>query len=89
MHVFYLHIKCSRYSITNTAKLKYHLHNKALRKMPLFHLISWCGNFVERHSFRKIRGNNGILRSEENQTEEVFCVFIIDSNPLTTVVPHI
>ena len=20
--------------------------------MPLFHLISWCGNFVERHSFR-------------------------------------
>ena len=26
--------------------------NMPLRKMPLFHLISWRGNFVERHSFR-------------------------------------
>ena len=23
-----------------------------LRKIPSFHLISWCGNFAERHSFR-------------------------------------
>ena len=25
--------------------------NLKLRKIPLFHLISWCGNFVEMHSF--------------------------------------
>ena len=24
----------------------------SLRKIPYFHLISWCGSFVERHSFR-------------------------------------
>ena len=23
-----------------------------MRKLPKFHLISWCGNFVEVHSFR-------------------------------------
>ena len=23
------------------------------RNIPKFHLISWCGNFVERHSFRE------------------------------------
>ena len=27
-----------------------------LRKTPYFHLISWCGHFVERHSFRIISG---------------------------------
>ena len=25
--------------------------------MPQFHLISWCGNFVERHSFHKLCRN--------------------------------
>ena len=31
------------------------LQNKSfsLRKIPLFHLISWCENFVEKHSFYK------------------------------------
>ena len=24
----------------------------SLRKIPYFHLISWCGNFLKRHSFR-------------------------------------
>ena len=24
----------------------------SLQKIPQFHVISWCGNFVERHSFR-------------------------------------
>ena len=24
----------------------------SLRRIPQFHLKSWCGNFVERHSFR-------------------------------------
>ena len=28
-----------------------------LCKIPSFHLISWCRNFVERHSFRIVLGN--------------------------------
>ena len=28
-----------------------------LRKIVLFQLISWCGNFVERHSFRIVLGD--------------------------------
>ena len=28
-----------------------------LRKIPKFHLISWYGNFVERHSFPKLFGS--------------------------------
>ena len=27
-----------------------------LRKTPQFHLISWCGNFVVRHSYRIVSG---------------------------------
>ena len=30
----------------------------ALRKIPYFHLISWCGNFMERHSFRIVSGDS-------------------------------
>ena len=29
-----------------------------LRKIPWFHLISWCGNFVERNSFRIVSGDS-------------------------------
>ena len=28
----------------------------ALQKIPWFDLISWCGNFAERHSFRIVSG---------------------------------
>ena len=28
-----------------------------LGKMPYFHLNSWCGNFLERHSFRVVLGD--------------------------------
>ena len=28
----------------------------SLPKIPQFHLISWCGNFGERHSFRMVSG---------------------------------
>ena len=31
---------------------------KTLRKMSLFHLIAWYGNFVERHSFRIVSGDS-------------------------------
>ena len=33
-------------------------HSLPLRKIPWFHLISWCGNFVERHSFHIILGDS-------------------------------
>ena len=29
----------------------------SLRQIPKFHLISFCGNFVERHSLRRVLGN--------------------------------
>ena len=29
-----------------------------LRKIPKFHLISWCGNFEERNSFRIVSGES-------------------------------
>ena len=29
-----------------------------LRKIPKFHLMSWCGNFAERHSFRRVLGES-------------------------------
>ena len=32
------------------------MYGKSMRKVPQFHLISWCENFVERHSFRKVSG---------------------------------
>ena len=28
------------------------IHLTSLQKIPQFHVISWCGNFVERYSFR-------------------------------------
>ena len=28
----------------------------SLRKIPKFFLISWCGNFVETHSFYRVSG---------------------------------
>ena len=35
------------------------LHSKdiSLRKIPYFYLISWCGSFVERHSFHIVSSN--------------------------------
>ena len=31
--------------------------NKSLCKIPQIYLISWCGNFMERHSFRIVLGH--------------------------------
>ena len=31
---------------------------RSMRKIPQFHLISTCGNFVERHSFRIVSGES-------------------------------
>ena len=32
--------------------------NQLLHKIPKFHLISCCGNFVERHSFHRVWGDS-------------------------------
>ena len=41
-------------------QINYYVNNDilllTLRKIPKFHLISWCENFVERHSFRIVSG---------------------------------
>ena len=45
-----------RYGIKNRSwNLKEALSEGTLRKIPQFHQISWCGNFMERHSFGKVR----------------------------------
>ena len=31
---------------------------QTLRKIPNIHLISWSGNFVQRHSFRRVSGKS-------------------------------
>ena len=34
------------------------LRKVSLHKIPKFHLISWCGSFVERHSFCRVSGDS-------------------------------
>ena len=34
------------------------LQDHTLRKIPKFQLISWCGNFVETHNFRRLSRNS-------------------------------
>ena len=34
------------------------ISSSTLQKLPQFHLISWCGNFVERNSFRIVSGDS-------------------------------
>ena len=41
-----LHFWCSEWYFAIYARSV-----KSLHKMPQFHLISWCGNIVETHSF--------------------------------------
>ena len=48
-HVLYL-FKCSITSV----RFDNVLLCQVLHKIPQFHLISWCGNFEENHSFPKV-----------------------------------
>ena len=43
---------------TNTLMLNSIVDCHTLRKIPKFHLISWCGNFEERYSFRIVSGDS-------------------------------
>ena len=42
----------------NNVLFKQNFIQNALRKIPAFHVTSWCGNFVERHSFRRVSGES-------------------------------
>ena len=45
------------------------------RKIPKFNLISWYGNFMETHSFRRVSGE-----SHENLEKLRFCKISIPGN---------
>ena len=40
-------------------------------KIPQFHLISWCGNFVKRHSFRIVFGESKLCLSTKFPHQEI------------------
>ena len=42
-----------------------------LRKIPQFHLISWCGNFAETHSFRIVSGESPKISTSGNQVRNL------------------
>ena len=47
-------LSCSQEIYRNAFLKISQMSQETLRKIPKFHLISWCGNFVETHSFCKI-----------------------------------
>ena len=55
-----------RYIIFQTLYSNFHLggyferrwRQDSLRKIPKFHLISWCGNFVEKHRVFRVLGDS-------------------------------
>ena len=54
--IFYMSMSKAWYKVKNF-KLEYSLDfSYHCEKYHNFHLISWCGNFVERHSFRIVLG---------------------------------
>ena len=48
----------------------------SLRKIPQFHLISWCGYFAERHSFHIVSGE--LRKSRKSGEITVFFPLIIE-----------
>ena len=53
-----------------------------LCKIPSFHLISWCRNFVERHSFRIVLGNSLISASLKQLSRDITNNIIVRQNIL-------
>ena len=55
MFWMFLHLSFTKKSVVQTQ-----LHDSSVLfpKIPYFHLISWCGNFVERHNFRIVYGKS-------------------------------
>ena len=50
-----------------------------LHKIPKLHLISWCGNFVERHSFRRVSDESSetlrkLYLSTKFPLQEIHCI---------------
>ena len=57
---------------------------KTLHKIPSFHLTSWCGNFVERHSFRIVSGDSPETVFPQNfhtmKLGEITVFYVVKSN---------
>ena len=50
--------QCSKESLSKVC-LSFYLESVApLHKIPKFHLISWCGNLAETHSFHRVSGDS-------------------------------
>ena len=49
-------------------KLAGTIYLHSMCKIPKFHLISWCGNFVKTHSFRRVSGDS-------SETLQKLCIF--------------
>ena len=79
--IFKQTLKYEKISLTYEIKDMSDAHNwqwatNCTAYLPQFHLISWCGNFLERHSFRMVSGEspenrqkdieNGVLRPISN-----------------------
>ena len=55
LHIYYIKPK---YSTMSQFLLLGGNKQNSLGKIPQFHLIFWCGNFVERQSFHIVSGNS-------------------------------
>ena len=55
-----------------------------MRKIPKFHLISWCGNFVEKHSFRIV---SGAVRTAATSKYKLRSLALSESESLGKVYP--
>ena len=45
-----------------------------MHEIPKFYLISWCGNFVKKHSFCRISGKNHKILGDPSDTLRKLCV---------------
>ena len=50
----YIWIYVRAYTVNDREKLKCLCHEYPQRKIPIFHLIPWCRNFVETHSSHRV-----------------------------------
>ena len=49
---------------------------KSLHKIPKFHLISWCGNFVKTHSFRCPKLCRNCAFPQNLNTRKLYEIFV-------------
>ena len=70
-------------------------NKETLQKIPQFHLISWGGNFVERHSFRTVSGDssfpleNVCIAGNEGVYERKFAVAYGEGEKVLALLAHL